>query len=68
MPQSRTVQASRLHPMLESEAQAIARRLNLARRAGALAHPTAHLVNFKASLARQRFAAGRPTTRSGSDS
>ncbi|WJK42955.1 glycosyltransferase family 4 protein [Solwaraspora sp. WMMA2056] len=48
--------------------QAIARRLNLARRAGALAHPTAHLVNFKASLARQRFAAGRPTTRSGSDS
>lgn len=39
--------------------QAQRRRLNLPRRAGALAHPTAHLLNFKASLARQRFTARR---------
>ncbi|WFE21724.1 glycosyltransferase [Solwaraspora sp. WMMD937] len=49
-------------------ARAVEQRLNLPRRAGAMAHPTAHLLNFKASLARQRFAAGRTAAGSGSDS
>lgn len=41
--------------------EALGRRLSLPRRAGALAHPTAHLINFKAYLARQRFGARRAT-------
>lgn len=48
--------------------QAMDRRLNLPRRAGALAHPTAHLLNFKAHLARQRFTAGRTPAGTGNDS
>nr|MDT0658396.1 glycosyltransferase family 4 protein [Micromonospora sp. DSM 115978] len=38
---------------------ALNRRLSLSRRAGALAHPTAHLINFKAHLAGQRLGVRR---------
>ncbi|MDG4764269.1 glycosyltransferase [Solwaraspora sp. WMMD406] len=47
---------------IEIYADALRRRLSLPKRAGALAHPTAHLLNFKAYLARERFTAGRATS------
>ncbi|MDG4828891.1 glycosyltransferase family 4 protein [Solwaraspora sp. WMMD1047] len=40
--------------------QALRAPLGLSRRAGALAHPTAHLINFKAHLAGQRLGVRRP--------
>jgi glycosyltransferase involved in cell wall biosynthesis len=41
---------------LEIYTAALRRPLGLFRRAGALAHPTAHLLNFKTTLARRRLA------------
>ena len=51
---------------LEIYESALGTRLSLARRAGALAHPTAHLLNFKKHLATERLTARRRRAASGS--